>query len=156
MATEKTKKLLDKLNGITANKDLNSTDTPRTIPTSNKIWTSVVDMYNFPKHYDKAKKHKEVDDDGREDSWFYIDRIYGGLNAQRLIQADGSEYPGKIYDKRMIIKKADGTSFYARCHMTADGRWFDGSGMPMLPLTGIENDNQETKTEDEEEAGSEE
>lgn len=56
MATEKTKKLLDKLNGITANKDLNSTDTPKIIPTSNKMWVSVTDMYELPKHYDKVKK----------------------------------------------------------------------------------------------------
>jgi len=148
MATEKTKKLLDKLNGITANKDLNSTDTPKIIPTSNKMWVSVTDMYELPKHYDKVKKHKEIDDDGAEDSWFYIDRIYGGLSMQRLIQADGSEYQGKIYDKRKVIKKEDGTNFYTRCHMTADGRWFDGSGMPMTPPTEVEKDDKETTAEE--------
>lgn len=141
MATEKTKKLLDKLNDITTtHKDLN---TPKTIPTSNIMWVSVLDAYDFPKHYDKVKKHKEVDEDGVEDSWFYYDRMYGSGHTQRLIQADGSEYQGKIYDKRKVIKKEDGTNFYTRCHMTADGRWFDGSGMPMTPPTEIEKDEKQ-------------
>ena len=145
MATEKTKKLLDKLNGITTNKDLN---VPKHIPTSNIMWTSVLDTCDFPKHYDKVKKHKEVDEDGVEDSWFYYDRIYGGNYGYRLIQADGTEYQGKIYDKRKTIKKDDGTNFYTRCHMTADGRWFDGSGMPMTPPTDIEKDDKETTAEE--------
>jgi len=146
MATEKTKKLLDKLSGITStHKDLN---VPKHIPTSNIMWTSALDMYDFPKHYDKVKKHKEIDEDGTEDSWFYYDRMYGASYTQRLIQADGSEYQGKIYDKRKIIKKEDGTSFYTKCHMTTDGRWFDGSGMPMKPPTDIEKDDKETKAEE--------
>ena len=146
MATEKTKKLLDKLNDITStHKDLN---TPKIIPTSNIMWVSVLDMHDFPKHYDKVKKHKEVDEDGVEDSWFYYDRIYGGNYGYRLIQADGTEYQGKIYDKRKTIKKDDGTNFYTRCHMTADGRWFDGSGMPMTPPTEVEKDDKETTAEE--------
>lgn len=146
MATEKTKKLLDKLNDITStHKDLNI---PRHIPTSNIMWVSVLDMYDFPKHYDKVKKHKEVDEDGVEDSWFYYDRMYGGNYGHRLIQADGTEYRGKIYDKRKVIKKEDGTNFYTRCHMTADGRWFDGSGMPMTPPTEVEKDDKETTAEE--------
>ena len=146
MATEKTKKLLDKLNDITStHKDLN---TPKIIPTSNIMWVSVLDMHDFPKHYDKVKKHKEVDEDGVEDSWFYYDRIYGGNYGYRLIQADGTEYQGKIHDKRKTIKKDDGTNFYTRCHMTADGRWFDGSGMPMTPPTEVEKDDKETTTEE--------
>ena len=147
MATEKTKKLLDKLNDITTtHKDLN---TPKTIPTSNIMWVSVLDMYDFPKHYDKVKKHKEVDEDGVEDSWFYYDRIYGASHTQRLIQADGSEYQGKIYDRRKVIKREDGTKFYTRCHQTADGRWFDGSGMPMTPPTEIDNEQDEKQIPEE-------
>ena len=143
MAKEKTKKLLDKLSGIAGNKDLNNK--PITIPDTNKMWSSTLDsgIYNFPKHYNKVKKYKETDEDGIEDSWFYIDRMYGTGPTQRLIQADGSEYSGKIYSKRRLIKGVDGNNFYSKCHSTADGRWFCNSGMPIEPPTEIEKDEKE-------------
>jgi hypothetical protein len=154
MATEKTKKLLDSLKDITK-KPVN--DKPITIPDTNKMWTSTCSedgLYDLPLDSKKATKHTVVDEDGNEDSWFYIDRMYGGNYGERLVQADGTEYQGKLYTKRRLIKGVNGNNFYSKCTTTADGRWFDNSGMPINPPKEIEKDAAEEETEDEKENNS--
>ena len=61
-----------------------------------------------------------------------IDRIYGGINGKyRLLQGKyGEEYKGTLKNKRVRRKRSDGTGFWQQFHVTADGRWFDNSGMP--------------------------
>ena len=72
--------------------------------------------------------------DEDNDSFKYIDSVYVGLfGYQRLEQKDGTVYKGKLYDKRRLLKGADGNNFYSPCTVTADGRWFDNCGWPIEP-----------------------
>ena len=53
-----------------------------------------------------------------------------------MLQADGTEYKGKLYSKRRLVTSKDPITkekknFYSPCRVTADGRWFDNSGMPI-------------------------
>jgi len=66
------------------------------------------------------------------DNPIYIDRMYGGINGKyRLLQGKyGEEYKGTIKNKRVRRKRLDGSGFWQQFHVTADGRWFDNSGMP--------------------------
>ena len=81
------------------------------------------------------EKHAVVSNEYGEDAKgniIYIDRMYGDLfGGHRLIQKNDKEYPGKIHKRRRLIKGLDGNSFYSACYETADGRWFDNSGMPI-------------------------
>ena len=62
-----------------------------------------------------------------------VDRIYGGThNNLRLVQADYTDYKGKIHKKQLILKGLDGNNFKSHCFVTDDGRWFDRGGIPML------------------------
>ena len=92
------------------------------------------DIHKLPKKYDKAKRKK--DEDGEE--YIMIDRIYGSIfkGGERLVQADGTVYTGKLYSKRRLITSKDAITkekknFYSPCRVTADGRWFDNAGMPI-------------------------
>ncbi len=100
----------------------------------------------MPARYDKAKRKK--DDDG--DEYFMIDRVYGGLYGQTLMQADGTEYHGKLYNKRRLITR-NKNSFYSKCTVTADGRWFDNSGMPIETPAKLEPEKVKTEEELQEE-----
>jgi len=81
------------------------------------------------------EKHAVVSNEYGEDAKgniIYIDRMYGDLfGGHRLIQKNHKEYTGKIHKRRRLIKGLDGNSFYSACYETADGRWFDNSGMPI-------------------------
>ena len=68
----------------------------------------------------------------KDDNPIYIDRMYGGINGKhRLLQGKyGEEYKGTIKNKRVRKKRLDGSGFWQQFHVTADGRWFDNSGMP--------------------------
>ena len=81
------------------------------------------------------EKHAVVSNEYGEDAKgniIYIDRMYGDLfGGHRLIQKNHKEYTGKIHKRRRLIKGSDGNSFYSACYETADGRWFDNSGMPI-------------------------
>ena len=71
----------------------------------------------------------------------YIDRLYGGLTGTTtLVQKDFSEYKGKIHKKRRLVKTKSGNSFYSVCYHTADGRWFNNSGMPMEAPNNVEEE----------------
>ena len=114
-------------------------------------------IHKLPKRYDKAKRKK--DEDGNE--YIMIDRIYGSIftkspnNGQRLLQADGTYYQGKLYSKRRLMTHTnhmnEKVSFYSRCTVTADGRWFDNGGMPIEAPTKLEPEKVKTAEEIEEE-----
>ena len=71
----------------------------------------------------------------------YIDRLYGGLTGHTtLVQKDHTNYKGKIHKKRRLVKTKSGNSFYSVCYHTADGRWFDNSGMPMEAPNNVEEE----------------
>jgi hypothetical protein len=74
-----------------------------------------------------------------------IDRIYGSIfkGGDRLLQADGTVYKGKLYSKRRLVTSKDAITkekknFYSPCRVTADGRWFDNSGMPIEAPDNLE------------------
>ena len=123
MPSEKTKELLDSLKQITKPKRF-STD--KVISYTNRFYIENP-LHKLPKSYDKAKKYKDEDD-------------------QRLTQKDGTEYKGKIYKKRRLIKNK-GNSFYSACSVTKDGRWFDNTGMPIEPPKKVEEDESEQVAE---------
>ena len=100
--------------------------------------------------YNKSKKRK--DEDGGE--YIMIDRIYGSIfkGASRLLQADGTVYKGKLYPKRRLLQSKDPITkdkknFYSPCLVTADGRWFDNSGMPIEPPEKLEPEKVKTAEE---------
>jgi|ETNmetMinimDraft_17_1059902.scaffolds.fasta_scaffold17133_2 hypothetical protein len=144
---KKSKELLDNLNKITEKPKDRFAPKP-SIPDTNRMWKSALmdtDIYDFPKEYYKGPWNKEVDEEGNEDYWTPYDRIYGGLYGITLIQKDGTKYDGKIYKKRRLVKGTDGNNFYQQIRVTADGRWFDNSGMPINPPAKVEE--QEEKSE---------
>ena len=136
----KTKKLLDNLNKITEKP--NRFEQTRTIPDTNRMWKSVIDTYNFPASYKTAKWNKVTEHDGEIDYWTPYDRVYGGLSGQRLVLKNGSEYTGKLHTKRRLVKGSNDTSFYSKCTVTADGKWFDNCGMPIEAPTKVEEEEE--------------
>jgi hypothetical protein len=77
-----------------------------------------------------------------------MDRIYSNPNGNvRLIQADYTDYQGKIHKKQLILKGIDGSNFKSHCFVTDDGRWFDRTGIPMLKPNEIVED-EDNRTED--------
>jgi len=137
MSREKTKKLLDNLKNITAKTDRFQT---RAEPSStNRFWPET-NSGTLPQSYNNAKRYK--DEDG--DEFIYIDRVYGGLfDYQTLEQKDGTTYKGKLYKKRRLMQGADGKNFYSQCTVTADGRWFDNGGIPIIPPKELEIEKEE-------------
>ena len=131
MTSEKTKKLLDNLKNITAKTDKFQ---EVQLSSSNRYWLDS-ETTTLPSSYDKAKRYKDDDDE----EFIYIDRIYGGLfDYQSLEQKNGTTYKGKLYHKRRLMQGSDGQNFYSRCTVTADGRWFDNGGMPIIPPKEVE------------------
>jgi hypothetical protein len=144
--SEKTKKLLDSLNKITEPKQ-DKFAPPPSIPDTNRMWKSHIEcgISSLPKSYEPIEWTK-VEEDGDVDYWTAFDRVYGGLSQSRLVNRDGTEYNGKLYSKRRLVKGMDGNKFYSKCTVTADGRWFDNSGFPIDPPNEIE---QETNSSEE-------
>ena len=105
-------------------------------------------IHKLPARYDKAKRKK--DEDG--DEYVMIDRVYGSIfkNGQTLHQADGTQYQGKLYTKRRLIKR-NNESFYSKCTVTADDRWFDNGGLPIEKPAKLEPEKVKTAEEIEEE-----
>ncbi len=132
--SKKSKELLDNLSKITEKPQSRfQRDTFHSY--TNMFYTSMPeDIHKLPKKYDKAKRKK--DEDGEE--YIMIDRIYGSIfkGGERLVQADGTVYTGKLYSKRRLVTSKDAITkekknFYSPCRVTADGRWFDNAGMPI-------------------------
>ena len=130
MPSEKTKKLLEGLGKITDSAP-NRFEDKKYHSYANRYYPNTINP--MPARYDKAKREK--DEDG--DEYFMIDRVYGSIfkDGQRLLQADGTEYKGKLNQKRRLVthknNMGEKVSFYSRCTVTADERWFDNCGMPI-------------------------
>ena len=158
MPSEKTKKILEGLGKITSSTP-NRFEEKKFHSYTNMFYTSIPEsIHKLPKRYDKARRKK--DEDG--DEYIMIDRIYGSIfsnspnNGQRLLQADGTYYQGKLHNKRRLIKSKDPITgevrnSYSRCTVTADDRWFDNGGFPIDKPQAIEPDKKKTKEEIEEE-----
>jgi len=148
MPSEKTKKLLEGLGKITDSAP-KSYKEEKFHSYTNRYYPNSI--HPLPALYDKAKRKK--DEDGEE--YIMIDRVYGSLYGQSLMQKDGTEYKGKLYNKRRLISSKSTTgeknSFYSRCTVTADGRWFDNGGLPIEAPTKLEPEKVKTQEEIEEE-----
>ena len=152
--SKKSKELLDNLSKITEKPQSKfQRDTFHSY--TNMFYTSMPeDIHKLPKKYDKAKRKK--DEDGEE--YIMIDRIYGSIfkGGERLVQADGTVYTGKLYSKRRLLTSTDfitkeKKNFYSPCRVTADGRWFDNAGMPIEAPEKLEPEKVKSAEEIEEE-----
>ena len=152
--SKKSKELLDNLSKITEKPQSRfQRDTFHSY--TNMFYTSMPeDIHKLPKKYDKAKRKK--DEDGEE--YIMIDRIYASIfkGGERLVQADGTVYTGKLYSKRRLITSKDAITkekknFYSPCRVTADGRWFDNAGMPIEAPEKLEPEKVKAAEEIEEE-----
>ncbi len=147
MPSDKTKKLLEGLGKITDSAP-KSYKQEKFHSYTNRYYPNTI--HPLPAIYDKAKRKK--DEDGEE--YIMIDRVYGSLYGQTLMQKDGTEYKGKLYNKRRLITSksfmGENKSFYSRCTVTADGRWFDNGGLPIEAPTKLEPEKVKTQEEIEE------
>ena len=152
--SKKSKELLDNLSKITERPQSKfQRDTFHSY--TNMFYTSMPEsIHKLPKRYDKAKRKK--DEDG--DEYIMIDRIYGSIfkGGERLVQADGTVYTGKLYSKRRLLTSTDfitkeKKNFYSPCRVTADGRWFDNAGMPIEAPDKLEPEKVKSAEEIEEE-----
>ena len=147
MPSDKTKKLLEGLGKITDSAP-KSYKQEKFHSYTNRYYPNTI--HPLPAIYDKAKREK--DEDGEE--YIMIDRVYGSLYGQTLMQKDGTEYKGKLYNKRRLITSksfmGENKSFYSRCTVTADGRWFDNGGLPIEAPTKLEPEKVKTQEEIEE------
>ena len=145
MPSEKTKKLLEGLGKITDSAP-NKFEQQKFHSYTNRYYPNRYypnTLHTLPASYDKAKKKK--DEDG--DEYIMMDRVYGSLYDDHLLQKDGSIYNGKLYKKRRLITRKDPmtnekTNFYSACVSTADGRWFDNCGFPIEAPTKLEPEKQ--------------
>ena len=148
MSSDKTKKLLEGLGKITASAP-NPFEQKKFPSYTNRYYPNTI--HPLLAIYDKAKRKK--DEDG--DEYIMIDRVYGSLYESNLRQKDGTEYNGKLYNKRRLITSKDTTgekiSFYSRCTVTADNRWFDNGGLPIEAPTKLETEKQKSAEDVEEE-----
>ena len=140
MPSEKTKKLLEGLGKITDSAP-SKFEQQKFHSYTNRYYPNTLNT--LPASYDKAKKKKDEDND----EYIMIDRVYGSLYDDHLLQKDGSIYTGKLYKKRRLITRKDPminekTNFYSPCTSTADGRWFDNTGMPIEAPTKLEPEKQ--------------
>ena len=152
--SKKSEELLDNLSKITGKPQSKfQRDTFHSY--TNMFYTSMPeDIHKLPKRYYKAKRKK--DEDG--DEYIMIDRIYGSIfkGGERLVQADGTVYTGKLYSKRRLLTSTDfitkeKKNFYSPCRVTADGRWFDNAGMPIEAPDKLEPEKVKSAEEIEEE-----
>ena len=148
MPSDKTRKLLEGLGKITDSAPKDRKDQVFHSYT-NRYYPNTIHI--LPARYDKARRKK--DEDGEE--YIMIDRVYCSLYGQSLRQKDGTEYKGKLYNKRRLISSKSTTgeknSFYSRCTVTADGRWFDNGGLPIEAPTKLEPEKVKTQEEIDEE-----
>ena len=149
MPSEKTKKLLEGLGKITDS-------SPKTFAEqkyhsyTNRYYTNT--LQKLPARYEKAKRKKDQDGD----EYIMIDRVYGSLYEDHLLQKDGSTYTGKLYKKRRLIIRKDTITgekknFFSTCTTTADGRWFDNTGLPIEAPEKLEPEKQKSPEDIEEE-----
>jgi len=140
MPSEKTKKLLEGLGKITDSAPKAFVE-QKYHSYTNRYYPNT--LHTLPTSYDKAKRKK--DEDG--DEYIMIDRVYGSLYDDHLLQKDGTIYAGKLYKKRRLLTRKDPmtndkTNFYSACVSTADGRWFDNTGVPIEAPTKLEPEKQ--------------
>ena len=100
MPSVKTKKLLEGLGKIT-----DSAPKPfaqqKYHSYTNRFYPNTI--HPLPVKYDKAKRKK--DEDG--DEYIMIDRVYGSLYDDHLLQKDGTTYLGKLFKKRRLVVRMD-------------------------------------------------
>ena len=149
MPSEKTKKLLEGLGKITDSAPKRF-EQQKFHSYTNRFYRNKI--HKLPAIYDKAKAKK--DEDG--DEYIMIDRVYGSLYNDHLVQKDGTTYTGKLYKKRRLIVSKDPITgekknFYSACTCTADGRWFDNCGMPIEAPDKLEPEKVKTQEEIQEE-----
>ena len=149
MPSEKTKKLLEGLGKITDSAP-KSFQNEKFHSYTNRYYPNTI--HPLPAIYDKAKRKK--DEDGEE--YIMIDRVYGSLYEDHLLQKDGTRYAGKLYKKRRLVVRKDPITgekknFYSPCTSTADGRWFDNTGLPIEAPDKLEPEKVKTQEEIEEE-----
>jgi len=140
MPSEKTKQLLEGLGKITDSAP-RVRETDKFHSYTNRYYPNTVNPISSK--YDKAKRRK--DEDGEE--YIMIDRVYGSLFDDLLIQKDGSVYTGKLYRKRRLMNRRDPftgekSNFFSPCTSTADGRWFNNMGFPIDPPEKLEPEKQ--------------
>lgn len=149
MPSDKTKKLLEGLGKITDSapkvrkEEVYHSYTNRYYPNT---------IHILPAIYSKAKRKK--DEDG--DEYIMIDRVYGSLYDDHLLQKDGTTYLGKLFKKRRLVVRKDPITgekknFYSPCTSTADGRWFDNTGLPIEAPDKLEPEKVKTQEEIQEE-----
>jgi hypothetical protein len=75
----------------------------------------------------------------------WIDRLYklGTTDAVELINKDSTLYRGRVYRRRISLQNTEGQNFFAVAYESADGRWFDNSGMPMKKPNNITKELEE-------------
>ena len=149
MRSEKTKRLLEGLGKITDSAP-NRFEQQKFHSYTNRFYRNFI--HKLPAIYDKAKAKK--DEDG--DEYIMIDRVYSSLYDDHLVQKDGTTYAGKLYKKRRLVVRKDAITgekknFYSPCTSTADGRWFDNTGLPIETPDKLEPEKVKTKDEIDEE-----
>jgi hypothetical protein len=140
MPSEKTKQLLEGLGKITDSAP-KVRETDKFHSYTNRFYPN--SLHQLPKSYDKARRKK--DEDGEE--YIMIDRVYGSLFDDHLLQKDGTVYTGKLYRKRRLMTRRDPftgekSNFFSPCTSTADGRWFNNMGFPIDPPEKLEPEKQ--------------
>ncbi len=72
----------------------------------------------------------------------WIDRVYqmGVTEQLELINKDSTLYKGRVHRKRITLQNLQGENFFAVAYESADGRWFDNSGMPIKKPNQIAKD----------------
>ena len=143
MPSEKTKKLLEGLGKLTDSAP-KSFAQQKYHSYTNRFYKNFI--HQLPAIYDKAKPKK--DEDG--DEYIMIDRVYGSLYDDHLLQKDGTTYAGKLYKKRRLVVRKDPITgekknFYSACTSTADGRWFDNTGLPIEAPDKLEPEKQKSQ-----------
>ena len=75
----------------------------------------------------------------------WIDRLYklGITDAVELINKDSTLYRGRVHRRRISIQNTEGENFFAVAYESADGRWFDNSGMPIKKPANITKELEE-------------
>jgi hypothetical protein len=75
----------------------------------------------------------------------WIDRLYklGTTDAVELINKDSTLYKGRVQRRRVSIQNTKGENFFAVAYESADGRWFDNSGMPIKKPANITKELEE-------------
>ena len=145
MPSEKTKQLLEGLGRITDSAP-KVRETEKFHSYTNRYYPNSINPISS--RYDKAKRKK--DEDGEE--YIMIDRVYGSLFDDLLIQKDGTVYTGKLYRKRRLLTRKDPftgekSNFFSPCTSTADGRWFDNMGFPIDTPEKLEPEKKKTEEE---------